>query len=403
MSLDHEVLQRAYEVVVAMAANHPDFIGFDDHHAAAPDTPDPPIESPRGFDRARQRSLTLQKHERERRLLDVMQGLGSLSDPGAEAELPYFLCCLSPETLIRYANEHGSGNELQTRSTAGVLVSRIVHDAGVLQAAASRGSPRTLDEGAVVDLTWRIAEPVMARLQDRVRESVGERLVRSVRQQQQLSALQSRGGPGLQGARGTATFTVIVHGTWAADTEWWRDPAGLGHTPTDSLWAWLQGNGVINLVQHPDEFSWSGKNSDAERRLGAEQFVAWWHGMGRPLLDVVAHSHGGNLVMRAQAIEPSLQVRRLVLLGTPARYECPPVSRQIGQLSNVFSDNDTTQHLGSLGGQRGEGRTQSDHPQSVNLYRPTWQSPGGVVHRAGHSDLHEPDFWRAHRLERLLQ
>lgn len=397
MGLEHEALQQAYESVMAMAGHHPDFIGFDDHHSASPDPSDRPGED------LLQRSIGSQREEREQRLLDSLEALGGLTDPRAGNDLPYFLCCLSTERLIRHGNAKGERSTLQTDAAAGVLVSRIEHDALAAQAAALRGRPRSTADGAVPDLTRRIAEPVMDRLQGRLRQAVGLRMARRIRQQTRLAQVQASGRPALQGTRAVAACTVIVHGTWAAAAEWWRDPAGMGHTPADSLWDWLQRNGVANLVQHPDEFSWSGKNSDVERRLAAEQLVAWWRGMGRPLLDVVAHSHGGNVVMRAQAIEPALEVRRLVLLGTPARIECPPMSPQIGQLGNVFSDNDTTQHLGSLGGQRGEGRTQSDHPQSINLYRPTWESPGGAVHAAGHSDLHRPDFWQAHRLERLLR
>lgn len=197
--------------------------------------------------------------------------------------------------------------------------------------------------------------------------------------------------------------TVIIHGTNAATEDWWRDVSGgTGGTPgKDNLWAFLSKNGVSDLIGFPNEFSWSGNNSDPARRHGASQFVNWWRTIGSPRLDVIAHSHGGNVAMLAATLEPNLHIRRFVLLGTPARFLYVPRPKQTEQLCNIYSEFDSWQVRGSWFGQRGEGRTQAEHAGATNYHLP-YMSPRVRSVAADHSDLHHPDFWANHGLTRLL-
>jgi hypothetical protein len=398
-------LDRAYAPIMVMAERHPDFIGFDDHHSARFDDDD--ARGARESDDPREASLREQVTERDAILRDHALAIGELRDERLLDTLPFFLCGLALRALVEHANRFCPGNRLQQLATARVLASRISHDACASVSHLPPQPTRGEEQGrALIAALEAIARPLIKALEGEAREALLQRVsLMLIRHWQSATAAASDPTPGAEPA-GTQTLkhTVIVHGTWAADTDWWRDPSGLpgGAVPADSLWHHLQRAGVSDLVGHPNEFSWSGKNSDAARLVGAEHFVQWWQAMGRPLLDVVAHSHGGNVVMRALALEPALRLRRLVLLGTPARIESPPSARQSEQQHNVYSDHDSVQVIGSYGGQRGEGRTQSDHLQSTNHYRPTWTSTGGVVHKAGHSDLHEPAFWHAHRLRELL-
>lgn len=387
----------AYRFVMEMAASNPDFIGFDDHHSASLDGSE---ADNAGLDDPRGASIQRQRSEREARVRDQQSRLGAANDLRDKDVLPYFLNCLSSGNLIDYAQRYSQGNALQWHACAQVLGARILHDAW-RRLPQEPGGARA---DAFPHFVSQLGRPILGELGNDTHQALGAMLDRSVERHVALLAM-SAGAPPAPLAHGSSMHrpfhTVIVHGTWASDTDWWRDPAGLPATPADSLWAYLARLGVSNLVGHPDEFSWSGKNSDAARAVGAQQFVQWWQALGSPDLNVVAHSHGGNVVMRALALHPAMSVRRLVLLGTPARIECPAPSHRIRRLFNVYSDHDTTQVLGSLGGQRGDGRTQSDHRGAVNLFRPTWTA-GRVVHRAWHSDLHEPDFWHDHRMEQLL-
>lgn len=204
---------------------------------------------------------------------------------------------------------------------------------------------------------------------------------------------------GTRSAPATTKKTVIVHGTFAAAQTWWRDPAGIHGTfdPTENLWMFLDANGVSDLVTHGQEFAWSGGHSSADRRDGAKDFINWWHTLGCPVLDVIAHSHGGNVVMLAMMMEPKIQVRSLVLLGTPASYEYVPRLKQTTHLHNVYSKHDSVQPLGAwITTKRGEGRTQSDGPTATNWHMPQLSGAGGGP--VGHAHLHHPDFWKSHSL-----
>lgn len=203
--------------------------------------------------------------------------------------------------------------------------------------------------------------------------------------------------PAAQPPRGTAVNlreTVIVHGTYAKSATWWREQPG-----TRNFWAYIRGF-CPALYGTGHEFTWSGLNTDSDREQGARDFIDWWNGEGAPpQLQVIAHSHGCNVVYRACAMEPKLAVANLVALGNPVRIEYPPPvgAARIQRIHNVYSEFDNTQWLGSLGGQRGEGRTLGDGDHIANHHVP-WEDPRTQQVRVGHGDLHEEGAWQGNRL-----
>ena len=128
--------------------------------------------------------------------------------------------------------------------------------------------------------------------------------------------------------------TIIVHGTFAAHETWWQSG---GTTPTfaDKLEDALAQRGFAGTVWAPvlktglgyEAFSWSGENIHRDRVAGARKLaeslrqVAQQLGAsnGDPLLvNFVAHSHGGNVVLEAlRRVDSTVRPRRVVLLGTP--------------------------------------------------------------------------------------
>jgi pimeloyl-ACP methyl ester carboxylesterase len=200
-------------------------------------------------------------------------------------------------------------------------------------------------------------------------------------------------------------LTVIVHGTFAAGEKWWRDPAGISgkYNPNENLWNYLQAQGVSDLAGYGREFAWSGGHTTSDRWDGARDFLRWWFTHGTPRLDVVAHSHGGNVVMLAQMLEPKLKVETLVMLGTPASFEYVPRLRQVGKLHNLYSRHDGVQVFGAwISSKRGEGRTQCDNLQVTNWHL-AHLAKGSTAVTAKHGDLHHPDFWKAHDLVSSFQ
>lgn len=129
--------------------------------------------------------------------------------------------------------------------------------------------------------------------------------------------------------------TIIVHGTFAAQENWWR--LGNGGEPSfgDRLEHSLAARGLGGTVWRPalrgglsyDDFRWSGENRHRARMAGglslarALDRLADITGATReaPLaVNLVAHSHGGNVALEALChMSDAVRPLNLVLLGTP--------------------------------------------------------------------------------------
>lgn len=184
-------------------------------------------------------------------------------------------------------------------------------------------------------------------------------------------------------------MTIIIHGTWAATSDWWQRGGNF----------WNYVNGITgNVYGEKDAFSWSGANNHEERIKAANDLVRWVGFHPCTNLDIIAHSHGGNVGFLATRL--GLKMRKLITLGAPVRLEYLPDLRNIGMLYNLFSATDFVQTpAGTFPNRRGEGRTLSDGMTMINQIV-TDDGHGG---RPGHSELHEPDTWKANHLENLLK
>lgn len=136
-------------------------------------------------------------------------------------------------------------------------------------------------------------------------------------------------------------LTLVIHGTYGCRETWWRRGQGRDQTFADRLEEALAERGLRDTVWEPalrcglhyDDFSWSGENSDAARRHAAQHFrrslrkLAEAMGASRssPLrLNIVAHSHGGNVVLELlKDLPESVCMGRVVLLGTPLLARSP--------------------------------------------------------------------------------
>jgi hypothetical protein len=182
---------------------------------------------------------------------------------------------------------------------------------------------------------------------------------------------------------------VIVHGTWAAKEKWWRPNIGPFWKHVRRFWP--------HLYAGLSPFAWSGKNSHAARVLAAQQLVAWAQAQGATSLDIIAHSHGGNVCLLAAKF--GLRINRLILLGTPIRTEYMLDLKRTGSIVNVFSLADLVQTpIGTVPHRRFEGRTLGDSTTVSNLRA----ERNGSGHEPGHSELHEPKTWTASTLDALL-
>lgn len=126
-----------------------------------------------------------------------------------------------------------------------------------------------------------------------------------------------------------------MHGTFASALRWWRPGGGGVPTFADRLDGALARRGLpgtvwkpaLALGWSPDAFAWSGRNRHLDRLNGGRTLAIQLNALaetldateGDPLVvNLVAHSHGGNVVLEAlPRLSPIVRPGRVVLLGTP--------------------------------------------------------------------------------------
>ncbi len=130
-------------------------------------------------------------------------------------------------------------------------------------------------------------------------------------------------------------LTVVVHGTFAAPLRWWRPGDGGAPSAADRLDAALARRGLAGTVWKPareagfspDAFAWSGRNRHDDRVVGGRTLAIQLNALAETLdateaaplvVNLVAHSHGGNVVLEAlPRLSPIVRPGRVVFLGTP--------------------------------------------------------------------------------------
>src|SRR5262249_57317949 len=117
--------------------------------------------------------------------------------------------------------------------------------------------------------------------------------------------LQLRKQPRRRRRRSSTHTSLLIHGTWAANEQWWK-PGGDFHS-------YLLNGIRPDLYSNPDAFSWSGAYSEAARAVAATELQAWLarHSIQSPYL--LTHSHGGSGAMLAP--QKGLNTRPLVFFS----------------------------------------------------------------------------------------
>jgi RHS repeat-associated protein len=168
-------------------------------------------------------------------------------------------------------------------------------------------------------------------------------------------------------------LTIIVPGTWNNHKEWdnsqFKEQVGktFGEHP---------------VVLNNDDMG----NNKTDRSKAAESLrtliVNHKFAPGEKL-NIVAHSHGGNVVGQATQEGLAHKIDTLVTLGTPVRSDYKPNESQIGLHLNVYSNNDQVQQ---------EGQTPFA-PASRTMWAPA-RNLDASSQANGHSELWEkPGTW----------
>jgi len=179
-------------------------------------------------------------------------------------------------------------------------------------------------------------------------------------------------------------MTIIIHGTHALSSNWWKRGS--------NFWNYLDTE-YGNLYLGRDHFSWTGADDDPARALAAHDLFAWGQTHPCQNLDIIAHSHAGNVAFSATQI--GLKVNRLITLGTPIRLENIPKLSNIKELHNIYSLGDKIQRtVGTWFSKRNEGRTLGDTNKVFNHL----VSDNGLGTRPSHPQLHEELTWKRNKI-----
>ena len=170
-----------------------------------------------------------------------------------------------------------------------------------------------------------------------------------------------------------------MHGTWAANGDWWRP------IPPGDFWGYVDADVWDDLYDQNDFYKWSGGYSDGARDQGAGLLVAWMNGHGADGLSLMAHSHGASVTMLASW--RGVRFGRVVFLSSPvhpAKYKMnfAAVDRVVSfrvKLDLVLLAD-------------GSGSRFSDPRYNENVL-PIWFN---------HSATHDPDVWRRYDLPSKL-
>jgi pimeloyl-ACP methyl ester carboxylesterase len=129
--------------------------------------------------------------------------------------------------------------------------------------------------------------------------------------------------------------TLIIHGTYAKKSDWWKVSADNRETFGNGLEKALGHRGMPGTVWRPvlksgmtyDDFTWEGNNRHHDRVRGAKKLCKSLDKLSESLngssqnpleVNFVAHSHGGNVVLEAlRKLPKSIKVRRVIFMGTP--------------------------------------------------------------------------------------
>lgn len=167
-------------------------------------------------------------------------------------------------------------------------------------------------------------------------------------------------------------ITVIIHGTWAANGDWWRPDGDFFEYTRVHL-------GRDDLYDQEDQFRWSGKNREGSRQEAGLELDKWLRSHPARVVNVLAHSHGANIAMLAT--RQGVRIDRLVMLSPPVRTDYFADWSKVGSAFNIQASSDPVVAL-AKGGQH------FGLPQVAEKR----------LEASGHSASHDPGVWQTEHL-----
>jgi len=188
--------------------------------------------------------------------------------------------------------------------------------------------------------------------------------------------------------------TLIVHGTWGAHADW---------VQTEDIF-----NQSVSRSFHERAvpFTWSGENSVIARTHGAQMLFE----LIRTLKDInsnvpinlIAHSHGANVVKEYTQIPAAPKIDTFIALGAPQRDDYIINLQKVDKYINVYSDDDSVQTMGGYI-QKWSRKYEVGPAGRLDPIAPYNFNVSEVLNNIGHSDLHTAPVWEAIDMRFLAQ
>lgn len=187
----------------------------------------------------------------------------------------------------------------------------------------------------------------------------------------------SKGKTAAKRVRKPPETLMLVHGTWASDAAWYR-PGGDFHQFIKGL--------RPDLYSAPDFFQWTGGYSDGARLDGATKLKQWVEQRHEQGLDLMGHSHGANVILKATDL--GLSIGKAVLLACPVHVDkyFPNFANLTAPVFSVRVRMDLV-ILADGGGQRFR------HPQIKEIVLPIWFDHGAA---------RDPQCWQDHNVAQKI-
>jgi hypothetical protein len=198
-------------------------------------------------------------------------------------------------------------------------------------------------------------------------------------------------GPSQPGVSRPTRTNVIVPGTWAANSPWWQ-PAGDFFVYLTTAFASLARTAPFPPQPNwdapygaADYFRWTGGYSDAARSQAAQDLSQWVQAHNAAGLDLITHSHGGNIAFLAT--QSGLQIKELVALSCPVHFpKYEPNFANVRKIASVRVHLDLV-ILADRGGQR------FNDPRISENILPRWFD---------HFATHDPGVWAQYGVPGML-
>ncbi len=183
------------------------------------------------------------------------------------------------------------------------------------------------------------------------------------------------------------SMTVIVHGTFAKDSSWYK--------PGRDFHRYIKRNVYPDIYSEDDYFFWSGRYSLKDKGLkriwtqAASKLVSWINAHPTRKLRLIAHSHGNNVVNIATQ---QIQACSLIQLSPPVRSWNLPNMANVSsdRLFNIHSSIDLVVMID--GGAKNYKRTAVAANERIRK-----------IARFGHSDSHEGRKWKRKKVPRWVK